>query len=240
MTNAPKHTHHSADVAEADHLKHDHDHGNPFFIPFILVALFSGVEVFGGLWTQSLALLSDAWHMLTDVFALGLAMYASHQAAKAKTQHPSHIERYASIINAILMLVVIAWIMYEAIQRFDAPKAVSGGYVMLIAFIGLIVNIIVAQRLHHLANHHGGDKNLNQRAALLHVMGDLLGSVAAIVAGAVIYFTGWMKIDPILSIIISMLLLAFTFNLIRDIARGESTHTHHLHHDHNHHHDHHH
>jgi cobalt-zinc-cadmium efflux system protein len=109
-----------------------------------------------------------------------------------------------------------------------------GGYVMLVAFGGLVVNVIVALRLNHLAQHHDGGKNLNQRAALLHVMGDLLGSVAALVAGGVIYFTAWLAIDPILSILISLLLLVVTLNLIKDIwktIKGQPKHrSHHGHH----------
>lgn len=203
-----KHTHEEHD---------DHDHGNPFFIPFILILIFSVIELAGGIFTQSLALLSDAWHMVSDVVALGVAMFAAHRAAHHKN---TRAERYASIINAVLMLVVIVWILYEAVERLSAPRAVAGQYVMVIAFIGLVINIVVAQRLHHVAHHHGGHENLNHRAALLHVMGDLLGSVAALVSGAIIYWTGWLPVDPILSIVIALLLLAVTANLVRDIIKS--------------------
>jgi cobalt-zinc-cadmium efflux system protein len=104
---------------------------------------------------------------------------------------------------------------------------------MLIAFFGLVINLIVAQRLHHHAHHHGGKDNLNHRAALLHVMGDVLGSVAALMAGVVIYYTGWLAIDPLLSLVISVLLLLVTMSLIKDIwldIRGESQHNSHEHH----------
>jgi cobalt-zinc-cadmium efflux system protein len=209
------HQNHTA-IAEDD--DHDHDHGNPFLIPFILIAIFAVVELVGGVLTHSLALLGDSWHMLTDTTALGLAMYAAYRTNKAKANNrQSRSELIASIINAAIMLVVIVWIIVEAIARLKNPQPVLGGYVMLVAFAGLIVNIVVALRLHHLAEHHGGGENLNQRAALLHVMGDLLGSVSALAAGAVIYFTGWLAIDPILSIVISLLLLMVTLNLIKDI-----------------------
>ena len=163
--------------------------------------------------------MGDAGHMASDVAALGLAWFAAGHAKKSTTtRHASgmsHVEIIASIFNAILMLIVVAWIIFEAIQRFKNPQHVAGAEVMLIAFLGLLVNIVVAKLLHGGDAH--GEQNLNHRAAFLHVLGDLLGSVAALVAGAVIYFTGYMPIDPILSIFISLLILLGTLNLIKDI-----------------------
>lgn len=215
----------------------DHDHGNPFFVPFILILAFSFVEFYTGVQAKSLALLGDAWHMFSDVFSLGLAMAAAFRAnhIKKKTgdQKQTRFEIVASIINAVLMLVVVVWIVIEAVDRYQNPHAVAGGAVMLVAFLGLIINIVVALRLHHLAEHHGGQENLNQRAAFVHVIGDLLGSVAALVSGVIIYFTAWYPIDAILSIFISLLLLVVTLNLIHDIWRtcnGKTTHSHHHHH----------
>jgi len=210
---------------EHSHEDHDQAHGNPFWIPFLAIALFTVVEFVGGLWTQSLALLSDAWHMLFDVLALGLAMWAAH---RARTGHPAsqQTERRVSMINAVSMLLVTAGIVIEAIERLKHPVAVAGGYVSIIALVGLLVNLFVAKHMHHQHEHHGGDASLNHRAAFLHVLGDLLGSVTAVAAGVVIYFTGWMTIDPILSILISLLLLVVTLNLIRDIYRGKTGHHH--------------
>lgn len=214
---------------------HAHHHGNPFFIPFLLILVYALVEFFGAIWTQSLALLGDAWHMFSDVLALGLAMYASHHASKARLQDQrSRAEVAVSAINATLMLMVIVWIVYEAIQRLNHPAPVAGGYVTLIAFLGLLVNLVVAHRLHHHAHHHDAHDNLNHRAALLHVMGDVLGSVAALTAGLVIYFTGWLAIDPLLSMLISLLLLIVTVNLIKDIWQSANR----THHDDTHHHKH--
>jgi cobalt-zinc-cadmium efflux system protein len=225
------HTHaHPQDNTHAE----DHQHANPFLIPFILIAVFAVIEFSGGIWTRSLALLGDAWHMFSDVFALGLAMYASHRTAKARREAKhSRAEIIASILNAALMVIVVVWIVIEAFDRLQHPYVVAGGYVMLIAFFGLVINLIVAQRLHHHAHHHGGKDNLNHRAALLHVMGDVLGSVAALMAGVVIYYTGWLAIDPLLSLVISVLLLLVTMSLIKDIwldIRGESQHNSHEHH----------
>ena len=189
---------------------------NIYAIPFLLILGFGFVEIFGGIWTNSLALLSDAWHMLSDAFALGLAWFAAHLSAKPGTHKhasgQSHLEIAASVINAILVLVVVAYIIFEALQRFNNPQPVTGGFVILIAFAGLLVNLMVAKMLHgdHTHDH-------NKRAAYLHVLGDLLGSVAALLAGAVIYLTGWLQADPILSIFISLLLLFVTIKLIIDI-----------------------
>ncbi|OGV75527.1 MAG: cation transporter [Methylotenera sp. RIFCSPLOWO2_02_FULL_45_14] len=207
-------THQHPDHAHDDHDDHDH-----YLIPFLLIFIFAIVEAVGGWWTGSLALLSDAGHMFSDVAALGLAWMASVMAKKPNVaRHKSgisYVELAVSIINALTMLAVITFVVIEAIARFKEPHQVQGLALTIIATLGLIVNLIVAKQLHHQALHHG--KSLNNRAAFLHVIGDLLGSVAAVAAGVVIYFTGWMLIDPILSLLISVLLLVFTLNLIRDI-----------------------
>jgi cobalt-zinc-cadmium efflux system protein len=205
---------------------HQHAHqdepkaSNTYAISFFLILIFAFIEIFGGIWTNSLALLSDAWHMFSDAFALGLAWFAAHLSAKPGTHKhasgQSHLEIAASAINATLMLLVVAYIIYEALLRFENPKPVTGGYVMLIAFAGLLVNLIVAKMLHG-GDGHNHAKDHNRRAAYLHVLGDLLGSVAALLAGAIIYFTGWLQADPILSIFISLLLLFVTIKLTIDI-----------------------
>ena len=200
------------------HQKHEnHSHANPFAFSFFLILIFAFVEFFGGMYTQSLALLGDAWHMFSDVLALGLAWFASAHAAKARRKNAqTQVEMVASIINVLIMLAVVGWLVVEAIERLSSPRQVAGSVVMVIALLGLIVNVIVARRLHQ--TEHASEKdNLNHRAALLHVMGDLLGSIAALVAGTIIYFTGWLKADPILSLFISALLLVVTLKLAADI-----------------------
>ncbi len=226
---------------------HQHTHqakaGNTYAIPFLLILIFAIIELLGGIWTHSLALLSDAWHMFSDVFALGLAWFAAYLSAKPGTHKhangQSHAEIAAAAVNALLMIVVVAYIIFEALHRYKNPHTVSGGYVMLIAFIGLLVNLIVAKMLHGDASHTGDQKHTksehgngkssaqnhvqdhtqdhNRRAAYLHVISDLLGSVVALLAGTVIYLTGWQQIDPILSIFISLLILFVTLRLIKDI-----------------------
>lgn len=223
---------------------HDHSHShtdkNHFLVPFLLILAFAVIEVAGGLWTSSLALLGDAGHMFSDVAALGLAWFAASHAKKPTSKKHvsgmSHGEIIASIINSVIMLLVVAAIVYEAIRRFKTPHNVAGAEVMVIAFIGLLVNIIVAKRMHNHTDEHSKN-NLNHRAAFIHVLGDLLGSVAALAAGAVIYFTGYMAIDPILSIFISGLILLGTLSLIRDIWKTlhqEHGHNHQGHHEHRH------
>ncbi len=210
MTNLPTSLH------DDDHDDHDH-----YLVPFLLIFTFAIIEAIGSWYTGSLALLSDAGHMFTDVAALGLAWLA---AILAKNPHVarhksgiSYAELAVSIINALTMLAVIVYVLLEAIHRFKHPQPVQGLGLIIIATLGLIVNLIVAKQLHHQTLHHG--ESLNNKAAFLHVMGDLLGSVTAVAAGLVIYLTGWMPIDPILSLFISVLLLVFTLNLMGDIGK---------------------
>ena len=227
---------HSSQSAHAHH-RHEVDH-NHYLLPFLLILIFAIVEAIGSWYTGSLALLSDAGHMFTDVAALGLAWLASSLDKKpnVKRHHSgvSYAELAVSIFNALTMLVVIVFVIYEAIVRFKQPHAVQGLGLMIIASLGLIVNLVVAKLLHQQVLHHG--ESLNNRAAFLHVMGDLLGSIAAVAAGVVIYFSGWLLIDPILSLLISILLLVFTLNLVGDIwqtMHGKASLTKHEHqHDH--------
>jgi len=213
----------------------EHDHGNPFVVPFFLILVFAFVEFFGGIWTGSLALLGDAWHMFSDVAALGVAMIAAFRVQHAKaTNQRSSAELVASVINVVLLIAVIGWIVGEAVERLHQPQLVAGGQVVIIAIIGLLVNLVVAHRLHHIAHEHGGKNSLNHRAALLHVMGDILGSIAALASGAIIYVTGWLPIDPILSILIACLLLVVTLNLVKDIWRVRQGKAHHHPHGHDH------
>ncbi|BCL76863.1 zinc transporter ZitB [Jeongeupia sp. HS-3] len=211
------------------HSHHDHDHGQQghddghhhgvgasqkrLLFALVITAGFALVELGGGLWAGSLALISDAGHMFTDSAALLLAVIANvigRRPADAQQSYGyARAELIGALVNSLAMLALIAWIAVEAVSRLLAPQPVNGGGVMLIAVIGLLVNLVSAWLL------SGDSHNLNSRAALIHVLGDLLGSVAAIVAGAVIYFTGWLPIDPILSIAVSLLILRSTWRLLR-------------------------
>jgi cobalt-zinc-cadmium efflux system protein len=183
-------------------------------IALALTSVFMVVELIGGILSGSLALLADAGHMLTDTMALGLAAFAfrvSSRPADSKRSFGYHrFQIIAAFVNGISLLLIVAWILFEAVQRMIDPPEVIGRTMLLIACGGLVVNIISFLVL------HGGDQeNLNIRGAALHVLGDLLGSVAAIIAAIVILQTGWMPIDPILSVLVAALLLRSGWHLVR-------------------------
>jgi len=175
---------------------------------------FAVIEVVAGFWSNSLALISDAGHMVTDSTALGLALLAQYIATRPPSPKNSfgfgRAEALAAFINGLAMLAVVGWIIIEAVHRFANPEPVQGKAVFIVALIGLMINLIVAWLLSH------DQKSVNTRAALVHVIGDLLGSVAALIAGAVIYFTGWLTIDPLLSLVVSMLILKSTFGVLSE------------------------
>jgi len=205
----------SHDHQHGNHEHHHHSRDNALLWPVLLTLGFAIIELVGGWFTGSLALLGDAGHMFSDSAALGLAWLATWVACKPPSARHSYglmrAEVIVALVNSLLMLAVVTAITLEAIQRLQVPQPVRGAEVMVIAFVGLLVNLAVAWRLGR-AQH-----SLNSRAALLHVFGDLLGSVAALVAGAVIYLTGWLPIDPILSLFISALILFSTVNLLREV-----------------------
>lgn len=175
---------------------------------------FAVVEVVAGFMANSLALISDAGHMVTDAAALGLALMAQLIAKRRPSARYSfgfgRAEALAAFVNGLAMLLVVGWIVYEAIQRFATPVQVQGRTVLVVAAIGLAVNVLVAWSLSR------DKESMNARAALVHVLGDLLGSVAALIAGGVIMATGWMQIDPILSLLVSLLILKSTFAVLRE------------------------
>lgn len=175
---------------------------------------FSLVEAIAGWWSGSLALLGDAGHMLTDSLALGLAALAAILARRGPSSRHSYgwgrTEILAALLNALVMIALIVAISAEAIRRFVDPQPVAGGTVMAVAFVGLLVNLVAAWLL------SGDRSNLNVRAALLHVLGDLLGSIAALVSGAVILLTGWTAIDPLLSLSIVLLILVTAVSVLHE------------------------
>ena len=184
------------------------------WIALCLTLGFSGVEFVAGLWSSSLALISDAGHMVTDAAALGLALLAQYIAKRPPSAKHSfgfgRAEALAAFVNGIAMLALVAWIVGEALTRFFTPHQVDGLTVTVVAAVGLLMNILVAWVLSH------DKKSVNTRAALVHVMGDLLGSVGALIAGLVIQFTGWMPADALLSIFVSLLILKSTFSILRE------------------------
>ncbi len=183
-------------------------------IALVLTAAFGVVEALGGWVSGSLALISDAGHMATDAAGLVVALIAQVVARRPPSRKASYgyarAEVLAAFINALAMLALVVWIAVEAVARLLAPTPVAGSLVMVVAIAGLAVNGIVAWLL------SGAGGSLNARGALLHVLGDLLGSVAALVAGAVVRFTGWTPIDPLLSILVALLILRSTWSLLRE------------------------
>jgi cobalt-zinc-cadmium efflux system protein len=206
---------HAHKKGDAQHLHFREDHSKAILlIALLLTFTFAGIEVVAGFWSNSLALISDAGHMVTDAAALGLALLAQIIAKRPPSAKHSfgfgRAESLAAFINGLAMLLLVVWIAYEALTRFKDPHEVQGQTVTIVAVIGLIINLVVAWVLSR------DKKSVNTKAALVHVMGDLLGSVAALIAGVVIQLTGWMQIDPILSLFVCFLVLRSTTDVLRE------------------------
>lgn len=206
------------------HHAHDHAHGHAPSVSstnervvltgFVLTAGFMLVEVVGGVLSGSLALIADAGHMLTDAAALLLAWVGFRIGRRAsdarRTFGYMRFEVLAGLVNALTLFALVAWIVWEAVQRLRSPGEVLAGPMLVVAVVGLLVNCVVFWIL-----HRGDQSHVNIKGATLHVLGDLLGSVAAIVAALVIHFTGWMAIDPILSVMVCLLILRSAWALLR-------------------------
>lgn len=216
---------HTHDHSGHDHIGHDHGpghvHGSTDKKRVLIAACLTGgfmvAEALGGILTGSLALLADAGHMLADSIALGLAWYAFHLGGRPATVRLTYgfgrVKTLVAYTNGIAIFVIALWIVYEAWGRLQAPAPVLGGPMLVVAILGLLVNIGAFFVL------HGGDReSLNMRGAILHVLGDLLGSAAAIAAALVILATGWTPIDPILSVLVSLLILYTAWSLMREAA----------------------
>jgi len=203
------------------HSHHGHRHGRAeasrrrLMTVTILTALYMLAEAFGGWWTGSLALLADAGHMLADVVALTLALVAVWFAARAATPGKTfgyyRLEILAAFINGVALVLIALFIFYEAYIRWLAPTPVRSGTMTAIAAGGLAINLLCARLLH--TERHD---DLNVRGAWLHIMTDASGSVGAIVAGVVITFSGWYAADPLISALISVLIVWSAWHLIRE------------------------
>lgn len=207
------------------HSGHDHDHAHvpvvtkdnerKILISFLMIFSFMFVEAVGGVLSGSLALLADAGHMLTDAIALGLAYVAFRLGRRAADERRSfgyaRFEVIAGLVNALTLFGIVGWILYEAIMRFQQPHPVLAGSMFVVAVIGMLVNLFVLWFL-----TRGDAEHVNIKGAVLHVMGDLLGSVGAIIAALVIWYTGWTPIDPILSFFVSLLILRSAWKLLKN------------------------
>lgn len=184
-------------------------------VGFFLTFGFMVVEVVGGVLAGSLALIADAGHMLTDAAALALAWagfrFGRRPSDAKRTFGYMRFEVLAGLVNAVSLLALVAWIAYEAVQRLFDPHPVLAGPMLVVAILGLAVNCAVFFML-----NQGDAEHVNIKGALLHVLGDILGSVAAILAAIVIYFTNWTPIDPILSVVLSALILRAAWALLKN------------------------
>jgi cobalt-zinc-cadmium efflux system protein len=199
---------------------HDHDHARvgsrrALATALLLTASYTVVEVVGGLYAESLALLADAVHMLSDNVALGLALFAAWLAAKPATPERTYgykrAEVLAALVNGMLLVALAIWIFVEAVMRIRDPGDVLGGWMLAIALVGMAVNVAAGVVLARARSH-----SLNVEAAFRHVFADLLGSFGVAVAAVVILATGWVEADALVSIFIGLLVLASTWTILRD------------------------
>lgn len=227
---AHSHSHASVHEHDDDH-EHGHDHGScahehglhgarPSVTRALLIALgltlaLMVAEVIGGLWSNSLALLADAGHMLTDAGALGLSLFVAWMCKQPsrpeKTYGYWRWEILAALINGTTLLLISFWIVWEAIRRFSHPEPVAGGLMLVFAAAGFVVNVIAVYILHGV-----NGESLNVRGAYLHVLGDLLASGGTIVAAVLVAYTGWIAADPIASLLSTALIIGSAWRLVRE------------------------
>lgn len=181
----------------------------------LLTGSFMLIEMVGGVISGSLALIADAGHMLTDTAALLLAFYAMRLSIKPadnqRTFGYGRLQVLAAYTNGIFLIALTIWIVWESIQRFYEPNPIQSMTMLVVAILGLLVNIVVFKVL-----HSAGESNINVRGALLHVLGDLLGSVGAIIAALIIWQWNVLWVDPLLSIVVSVLILRSAYYVIKD------------------------
>ncbi len=196
---------------------HTHDGGasGRLRVALTITLLVLVAELVGGFVANSLTLLADAGHMLTDVAALGLTLFVTWLSRRPQTPKRTYgylrLEILAAFLNGGALLVVSAFIIWEAITRIRQPGSVAGGLMLVVAVVGLVANVVSARTL-----HPASESSLNLRGAYLHILGDLLGSVGTVIAAVVIRTTGWHLADPIASIIVSLLILRSAWALVRD------------------------
>ena len=220
----------TAPSRQMDHHGHNHEHdragglgnvhagpgGRKGLLIALSVTLFMMVaEIIGGFLSNSLALLSDAGHMFTDTLALALSFFAMKFADMPATDKKTYgfyrLEILAALLNGVILVLISVYIIYEAYQRILNPPAVQGALMLIVAVIGLVVNIIGALFL--VKHRHS---TLNIRSAFLHIIGDAVSSVGVIIGGVVIYYTGWFLIDPILSILIALGIIVGSYGLVTE------------------------
>ncbi len=191
------------------------DHAGRLRAALAITVLILVAEVVGGVVANSLALLADAGHMLTDVAALGLSLFVAWFMRRPETARRTYgylrLEILAAFVNGGTLLVISALIVWQAVARLRQPEPVSGGLMLIVATIGLVANLIAAWLL-----HPASEGSLNVRGAYLHVLGDLLGSIGTVAAAGIIRLTGWLPADPIASIAVTLLVVRGAWRLVRD------------------------
>jgi len=221
---------HEGDDAAGGHAGHTHDHGGPghrhthtggggnargLRIALVLTAAFLVAEVIGGLMANSLALLADAGHMLTDVAALGLSLFVAWFSRVPETPEKTYgylrWEILAAFLNGATLLAISLWIISEAVMRFRHPQPVASGLMLGVAAASVVTNLTSAYVL-----HAGSHESLNQRAAYVHILGDLLGSVGTVIAALVVRYTGRLEADPLASIVMTVLIMRGAWRLVRE------------------------
>ncbi|PTR32794.1 cobalt-zinc-cadmium efflux system protein [Luteibacter sp. OK325] len=216
---AHDHSHAHAGHSHGEVHAHGHSHSEgssekKLLFAFVLTLLMLVVEAAGGLVSGSLALLADAGHMLVDALALLLAFLGARFAARPADARRSfgygRIEVLAGFVNALTQFALVAFIVVEAVQRLFDPQPILSGVMLVVAVIGLVANVVVLRTLH---GHDPDDVNI--AGASLHVLGDLLGSVAAVLAALAVRWAGWLWADPLLSILVSLLILRSAWSLLR-------------------------
>ncbi|MEO6925400.1 MAG: cation diffusion facilitator family transporter [Rhodanobacter sp.] len=224
MSSSHDHHAHAHQHDQAHDDAHDHAHdGDPssrrrkLLLAFVLTVAVMVVEVFGGVWSGSLALLADAGHMMVDALALLLAVVGATMAARPADARRSYgygrMEVLVGFVNALSQFVLVGWIIYEAVTRLLHPGPILSGVMLVVALVGLAVNVLVLRTLHG----HAHD-DVNMAGARLHVLGDLLGSLAAVLAALAIRWFGWLWADPVLSLVVSLLILGNAWRLLRRSA----------------------
>jgi cobalt-zinc-cadmium efflux system protein len=203
-------------------MPHEDEHrdsliGRPLKLTLGIVIVIMVAEIVGGILSNSLALLSDAGHMLTDALALGLSLFAISLARRPATLTRTYgyhrAEIMAALVNGTVLILVSVYIFYQAYHRFTALPAVKSPLMMAVAGVGLVANLIGMLLL-----RRGSRRSINVRAAFWHVIGDTLSSVGVIIAGIIIFFTGWYLADPVLAVVIGIVILWGAVRIVREAA----------------------
>lgn len=208
------HTNHHNHVESHTHSHQKHLQSKFKIALLVTFCVFLG-ELIGGIWSGSLALLSDAAHVLSDVFSLLISWFAiylsTRPATSSRTFGYHRAEVFAALINGVTLIGISGWIFFEAYQRYNSPEEIRVSGMFIVACLGLVANLFILWQLH--GESHG---NLNVRSAVIHVIGDTLSSVAVVVGGAIILWTGWYPIDAILSFLIGFIILISAVNVTKD------------------------